>query len=759
MPRPIPCPSKAELVDCLLGKLPDARSQQLLDHASECATCSQWMDEADGTSDGLVASLRVEHPSTIGSDIQCERMIQRAEQLVPSNPIPSPPVEPKSHLLEGTRVRDYEIVRPIGEGGMGAVFLARHVRLKREVAVKVLSLGRQNSSEAQRRFEQEMQIVGQLQHPGIVQALDAGEDHGIQYLVMEVISGADLRRIVRLVGPLELGDACEITYQTAKALEYAHSQKLVHRDIKPSNIMISREGVVKVMDLGIARFADQQHALTSTQQALGSLDFMAPEQLQAQNTDSRADVFALGCTLHFLLTGEPPERRRTASLLVSKAPKLEGLRHTLPPPLTHLLQQMLLPNPAERCESMADVADRIKPFCGSADLAQLAAKSSTLVEQEDRGEAVSPTSDVRTIAPRPGRRQLWMIAGLCAIGLAATLYWFPRRSEKVVEPTGLASLSSVSSNIEPIREVPLFQIHKAAIRCLAYCESTSQLIVGSDDRSISIRDLPNQKRINCLFASDAPIKKLAVANHSKRFVTLDETAQLMAFDLPEGTLAWSKMVKTSDTPPADLLVTEDDRIVLRDPDGNMRTFRMADGASVARIDDLQIGDFSVAEFERNVEAVAARFNISKDEIDQCRQLTGPSRLPAWVVSRDRLAWLLDGDSPQASRTFIYAEHEAPITALLTFASESMVLTADAAGKIRLWQAPNTRYSDMLLGCATKIDSMEMTFALRQNRWTAEAFSASPDQVQMDDHGGEMRLKTTIERDTLEHTLQYKVVSP
>ena len=574
------CPSKTELADCLLGKLPNSRTEQLLHHAAECEACGRWMEAADDNTDGLIESLRVDHKTTIDSSVHCDRMIQRAEDLVPSNSTDVQPVEAKGHLLEGTRVRDYEIMHPIGEGGMGAVFLARHVRLNRPVAIKVLSLGRQRNSEAQQRFEQEMQIVGQLQHSGIVQALDAGEDHGIQYLVMEVIDGADLRRLVRLVGPLDLADACEITFQVAKALQYAHSRNLVHRDIKPSNIMLSREGIVKVMDLGIAKFTDQQQALTSTQQALGSLDFMAPEQLQAQQTDKRADIFALGCTLYFLLTGEPPERRRTASLLVSKSPKLDGLRHTLPPPLTRLLQHMLLADPTERCESMANVADRIKPFCGSADLQQLATKSAGFVRQEEQGQVESPTSEVPAKPVRRRRFRTKVVAATAALLVLFVALFLSQMSQLFRQPQLLASLPSVSSNVEPIREIPLFQVHEAAIRCAAFCEETSQLIMGSDDHSISIRDLPNQRRISCLVASDAPIIDLAVAHHANRFVAVSGNGQILAFELPSGELAWSVSPRYEGSQPERVEMNIHDEVLVYDSLGQKRGMRIMDGSEI-----------------------------------------------------------------------------------------------------------------------------------------------------------------------------------
>ena len=160
-------------------------------------------------------------------------------------------------------------------------------------------------------------------------------------------------------------------------------------------------------------------------------------------------------------------------------------------------------------------------------------------------------------------------------------------------------------------------------------------------------------------------------------------------------------------------------------------------------------------------SVEEQFQLADGEIELCQAMSATDAR-SWVVSQDRRVWILDADmaaNNENRKFFVYAEHESPITAMLTFAADTMVLTGDESGQARLWQAPNMRYSDMLLGCVTKIDSMEMTFALRRHRWNRNAFSVSPDQVQLDDHGGELRVTTTIDRETLEHTLQYKVVSP
>jgi serine/threonine protein kinase len=176
---------------------------------------------------------------------------------------------------------------------MGAVYRARHTKLDREVAVKLLSSDRLRSARAVSRFEREMKAIGRLHHPHIVQAFDAGEVEGQYYLVMELVSGLDLSAVVDRVGPLPLADACEIVRQVALGLQHAHEHDLVHRDIKPSNLMLTPAGDVKLLDLGRARLQDplsDEHAVTSSGQIMGTLDYMAPEQLGDSHAVDKAAI-------------------------------------------------------------------------------------------------------------------------------------------------------------------------------------------------------------------------------------------------------------------------------------------------------------------------------------------------------------------------------------------------------------------------------------------------------------------------------------
>ena len=156
-----------------------------------------------------------------------------------------------------------------------------HTRLKRPVAIKVLPAGRLHDPQAIARFQREMEAVGKLDHPNLVHAHDAGEAEGQHYLVMEFLDGTDLRKLVRSSGPLPVADACEVVRQAALGLQYAHEHGLIHRDVKPSNLMLTRDGTVKVLDLGLARLTDETAMpgdMTGTGQVVGTGDFIAPEQ-------------------------------------------------------------------------------------------------------------------------------------------------------------------------------------------------------------------------------------------------------------------------------------------------------------------------------------------------------------------------------------------------------------------------------------------------------------------------------------------------
>jgi formylglycine-generating enzyme required for sulfatase activity len=362
------CPSTERLRCYAEGRLDEPTHAGIDDHLDACPLCQRQVETLEGQSSGLFGYLRRPALGSTAPDPLLQRLVGLARGLGSTAPA-APGRGVDSFLAEGLVLGQYVLLEPLGAGGMGRVFKARHRRLNKLVAVKVLAPDLLRCAEARARFRREAEAVARLASPHIVAALDASEERGRDFLVMEYVEGVNLADHVRAHGPLSVERALNLTLQAARGLEQAHAAGVVHRDVKPANLLLDASGTVKLLDLGLARLAspgDVAPELTGAGVLMGTAAFMAPEQAaDGRRADARADVYSLGCTLFYLLTGRPPYEEPTAletlfAHRTSPVPSLRSLRPDCPPAVEDLLRRMLAKAPEDRPASMHAVVARLE---------------------------------------------------------------------------------------------------------------------------------------------------------------------------------------------------------------------------------------------------------------------------------------------------------------------------------------------------------------------------------------------------------------
>ncbi len=273
-----------------------------------------------------------------------------------TNPQSKPSGEKKA-----TQLGDFKLVKKLGQGGMGEVFLAHQVSLDRQVALKVMNKQFSKQENFVKRFKREAQTMAKLNHPNIVQGYAVGEEQGLLYLAMELVKGHDQGRSLQdwmnNQQKLEIGDAIHVTLIIADALKYANEMSLIHRDIKPDNMLITEKGVVKLSDMGLAKATDEDMSMTQSGAGLGTPYYMPPEQANnAKYVDHRSDIYALGCTLYYFLTGELPFKGTSAMELIMAKTKgtfarARSLNKEIPEKLDLILDKMIAKDPKSRYQT------------------------------------------------------------------------------------------------------------------------------------------------------------------------------------------------------------------------------------------------------------------------------------------------------------------------------------------------------------------------------------------------------------------------
>ncbi len=273
----------------------------------------------------------------------------------------------KTGKYKGFFLGKYKLLGHLGTGGMSTVYLAQHTIFDQQRAIKVLPKNRLASKTYLERFYREGRAAASLNHKNIVRVYDIGNEADTHYLVMEYVEGQDIYEMVKRQGPLDFKTAIDYTIQALTGLKHAHENDLVHRDIKPANLLVTPDGTVKILDLGLALFQEGDSSLTMmhNEKVLGTADYLSPEQaVDSHNIDQRADIYSAGCTLYFMLTGRPPFHEGTIAQRIARhqsvpPERIRNIRPDCPEPLAAIVEKMMAKNPDERYAScdpvMADL--------------------------------------------------------------------------------------------------------------------------------------------------------------------------------------------------------------------------------------------------------------------------------------------------------------------------------------------------------------------------------------------------------------------
>lgn len=374
-------PDAAQLAAFLDGRLSDADRSDVESHVENCEECCEAM--AKVPLDPIAARLR-----DVDTDVDEWSVVTEAG--LPKSP---PPKQAETPVALENHPR-YRILEPLGHGGMGVVYKAQHRMMDRIVALKVIDGRLIDNPQMIERFRTEVKAAALLTHANIVRAYDAEQAGDLHFLVMEYVDGISLAELIQRNGPLPIDQALGVTRKVAHGLHHAFQQGMVHRDIKPQNIMVTRAGKIRILDFGLARFArerernsaavfendaDRQNdnaALTQVGSILGTPDYIAPEQVtDATKADTRADIYSLGCTCYFLLTGRPPFPDGNAMQKIlahrdSTPTAVTELRADISEDVAGIVSKMMARDPADRYQTPLEVAteiDRMAREIGSTD--------------------------------------------------------------------------------------------------------------------------------------------------------------------------------------------------------------------------------------------------------------------------------------------------------------------------------------------------------------------------------------------------------
>jgi serine/threonine protein kinase len=471
------------------GKLDDAAGVVVGRHVEVCAECRGRVSEM--TSDSFLGRMRDAGVVPVvgeGVGSSLTGMSMAGGGGGGSAPVPASTLPPG--LAEHS---DYEVLRELGRGGMGVVYLAQNTLMGRPEVLKVVGSHLISRPEVLDRFLREIRSAAKLHHPNIVTAYSALRMGDSLVLTMEYVEGFDLARMVKGKGPLSVAHACNFIYQAALGLQHAHERGMVHRDIKPPNLMLARDGkkpVIKVLDFGLAKVTMEgpaDHGLTREGQMLGTPDYIAPEQIRnAQAADIRADVYSLGCTLYYLLMGKPPFRGDNLWDLVQAHFSMDAMplnlaRPEVPVELAALVGKMMAKDADKRFQTPGEVAKGLVPFFrggGPSVRSPLLAEVSLLGQRADRLSSPGPLE-----LPTPAETKE---AGLPLAPVVTLIEDRPVNSERTNESAPVVTISTSKS-----RPKRILLVATAAVLLLGFFVAWGVILrIRTANGTIELVDLP-----------------------------------------------------------------------------------------------------------------------------------------------------------------------------------------------------------------------------------------------------------------------------
>jgi serine/threonine-protein kinase len=375
----------------------------------------------------------------------------------------SPPVAVVGPDLTGRTLNDFHVLRRLGEGGMGQVYLAEQISLKRKVALKILRSEMASNPTALQRFEHEAMAVAKATHANIVQVYAIGEDQGVRYMALEYVEGRNLREFLAKKGPPDLPIALSIIRQVAAALQRASELGIVHRDIKPDNILLTRKGEVKVADFGLSRVLDgDQPAVNLTQSGvtMGTPLYMSPEQVEGKTVDVRTDIYSFGATCYHMLAGHPPFQGETAFEValqhVQAQPQpLAEVRPDLPEPVCAIVHKMMAKDPAQRYQTGREILKDLSALRLSKTGTGTGNVSGFSVELPPAATPPSTQSATVMDLPRGRSRLLPALVGL-SLGLALAggvgFGWYSRQPSSI--PPATTTPPADSNDVDAVLHSP-----------------------------------------------------------------------------------------------------------------------------------------------------------------------------------------------------------------------------------------------------------------------------------------------------------------